>query len=607
MTIHPPVLFLGFASVLIPFAFVMASLWRGDYKGWVKPALPWSLFSIAIFGTGILMGGAWAYESLSFGGFWAWDPVENMSFVPWLLVLAGLHLHVVYKHTGHSLLATYIFYALGWLMVLYSTFLTRSGILGDTSVHAFTDLGMSGQLLVYAGAYLFPAIILIAIRYSSMPKQEKEEPLLSREFWMFIGALIMLLSAVQMTFTTSIPVWNKLFGLELAPPADVIAHYNNVQIWIALLAAMGSGFVLFLSYKTNRFSSFIKFVLISLVLSLIFGFLIAYGTEIEYIAYFGEHKIPFVSPYFLLLITSLFAAFAALFYMIFVIKGRVNNIGGSVSHFGFGIFLVGVLISQYKMHVVSLNNEGVNFGEGFEGKEMYENILLVRDSVYEMGGYQVVYSKRESSKISNVYQVDYKKTIGTKVVEQFSLSPYVILNERMGNSSNPSTKHYWDKDVFTHVVAASDLSTEKDSASIVSLALGDTTYLNRSMIVFESIDPKPKLDNQHEGMLAVKANLKIKDLKGLNESASPVFLINQKSSNEVSTIPYENKTLGIYVDIKKIDPDTKKFTFSVKEKNLQNDFIIMKAIVFPYINLVWLGGILTFLGALMSMWYRRKN
>ncbi len=164
MTIHPPVLFLGFASTLIPFAFVIASLWRKDFKGWVAPALPWALFSIGIFGTGILMGGAWAYESLSFGGFWAWDPVENMSFVPWLLILAALHLHLVYKHTGHSLFTTYLFYILGWLMVLYSTFLTRSGILGDTSVHAFTDLGMTGQLIIYMVFFVVVAFTLLFIR-----------------------------------------------------------------------------------------------------------------------------------------------------------------------------------------------------------------------------------------------------------------------------------------------------------------------------------------------------------------------------------------------------------------------------------------------------------
>src|SRR5258706_1279788 len=140
MTIHPPVLFCGFASVTIPFAFVISSLLRKDWDGWVKPALPWTLFSTAILGTGILMGGAWAYEALSFGGYWAWDPVENMSLVPWLVMIAALHGNFISRHTGHSIRTTYLFYIISFLLAVYPTFLTRSGIFGKESVHAFTQM-----------------------------------------------------------------------------------------------------------------------------------------------------------------------------------------------------------------------------------------------------------------------------------------------------------------------------------------------------------------------------------------------------------------------------------------------------------------------------------
>jgi cytochrome c-type biogenesis protein CcmF len=91
MVIHPPVLFLGFASTVVPFAYACAAMLRRNYREWIGPALPWALFSVAILGTGIMMGGAWAYESLSFGGYWAWDPVENASLIPWLTMIAGVH------------------------------------------------------------------------------------------------------------------------------------------------------------------------------------------------------------------------------------------------------------------------------------------------------------------------------------------------------------------------------------------------------------------------------------------------------------------------------------------------------------------------------------
>jgi cytochrome c-type biogenesis protein CcmF len=139
MTIHPPTLFLGFASTLIPFAYAIAGLWKKRYAAWLKPAIPWTFFGVMILGTGILMGGAWAYESLSFGGFWAWDPVENASLVPWLTFVGGAHVMLVARARNHSIGAAAILNIATFILILYSTFLTRSGILGDTSVHAFTD------------------------------------------------------------------------------------------------------------------------------------------------------------------------------------------------------------------------------------------------------------------------------------------------------------------------------------------------------------------------------------------------------------------------------------------------------------------------------------
>ncbi len=154
MVIHPPILFLGFASTIVPFAFAYAGLVTKDHS-WVKSAMPWGLFSMAILGTGIMMGAAWAYESLTFGGYWAWDPVENASLVPWLVLVAGIHTAMIYRHSGYSLKSTYLFYSLSFLLVLYSTFLTRSGILGDTSVHAFTSAGMNQQLLLFLSVFVW--------------------------------------------------------------------------------------------------------------------------------------------------------------------------------------------------------------------------------------------------------------------------------------------------------------------------------------------------------------------------------------------------------------------------------------------------------------------
>jgi cytochrome c-type biogenesis protein CcmF len=616
MTIHPPVLFCGFASVLFPFAFIIGSLIRKDYNGWVKPALPWALFSVAILGTGILMGGAWAYESLSFGGFWAWDPVENMSLVPWLFVVAGLHLHVVYKYTKHGLFTTFLFYILGFVMVLYSTFLTRSGILGDTSVHAFTDLGMTGQLLIYLGIFLVPSLVLLFVRWRGIPSPEKEEELLSREFWMFIGSLVLMLSALQMIFTTSIPVWNILFfdwlhllKSKLAPPEDVILHYNSIQIFLAIMIATGTAKIQFLAYKSSKLPTTFKPALYAALAAVLFTVGIAYGTHISFLQSYSVKgtQFQFVSTYYLLLLSAVYAAVSNLTYLFWVMKGNVKLSGGSIAHFGLGLFLVGVVISQYKKEVISINTQGENFGKEFNAKETAENILLLKDSVYKMGDFEVTYKGAKHTPPHHLHQVDYvKKDFKTgQVIEQFSLFPDLQKDEKRRQvSPNPDTKHYFSKDVFTHITAAPDEAQQKDSLTTHEVAVGDTFYNLNTYTVFTSITSQPTLpgDFDIEGKLMVGINLMTRTLAS-NEAAAaqPVYIIDTKNGNSVSTIPVHNPKLLMDFDVLKIDPQTKKVTVMVREKQKHTEYIIMKAIVFPFINLVWIGGIITFMGCLISM------
>ncbi|MEQ1678948.1 MAG: cytochrome c biogenesis protein CcsA, partial [Chitinophagaceae bacterium] len=249
MVIHPPVLFLGFASTIVPFAFAVAGLWKKLYGEWTKPTLPWALFSAAVLGVGIMMGGIWAYESLTFGGYWAWDPVENASLVPWMILISGIHTLLIYRHSGHSLKATHLFLILSFSFILYSTFLTRSGILGETSVHAFTDLGMNWQLLAFLLIFVAPALTLFFIRSKEIPTIRKEENASSREFWMFIGALVFFLSAIVIIGKTSLPVFNKVFGTKISPPEDPEFAYNSIQIYVAIIIALLTAIAQYLKYK----------------------------------------------------------------------------------------------------------------------------------------------------------------------------------------------------------------------------------------------------------------------------------------------------------------------------------------------------------------------
>ncbi|MEO6289519.1 MAG: cytochrome c biogenesis protein CcsA, partial [Ginsengibacter sp.] len=285
MVIHPPVLFLGFASTLVPFAYAMAGLWKKNYGGWTKAALPWALFSTCILGTGIMMGAAWAYESLTFGGYWAWDPVENASLVPWLVMVAGLHTLVIYNATGNSLRATYLFFILSFLLILYSTYLTRSGDLVDTSVHAFTSTGLGWQLRIFVLVLLIPSVVLFIKRYKNIPFIAKEESTYSREFWMFIGSLVFFLSSMFIITATSLPVINKIFNTNFAIGEDREFPYNPIQIFVAIVIGFLTATAQYLKYKDTARKYFLKKIALPTLIALFLSALISIFGGINYNTY----------------------------------------------------------------------------------------------------------------------------------------------------------------------------------------------------------------------------------------------------------------------------------------------------------------------------------
>lgn len=609
MVIHPPVLFLGFASTVVPFAYVFASMLRSDYDGWVKPGLAWSLFSAGALGTGIFMGGAWAYESLSFGGFWAWDPVENASLVPWLMLVAGIHTLLIYRYTKRSLGITYFFLAFSFILILYSTFLTRSGILGDTSVHAFTDLGMTGQLVIYLALLSIPAIGLIIYHISKMPKTDKEEPFMSREFWMFIGSLIFLIASIQITFDTSIPVWNTLFGSNLAVPADVVAHYNKVQIIIGILLAMGAASVQYLSYKRGKLSTYVKYLGATFIASFVVTVFIGFALEISFLMEYtvANISIKFISTYWLLILAGFFAVFSNMVYIFLVQRTKIITWAGSITHIGFGLFLVGILISQYKQEVISINKAGIDFGEGFDPDAKRENVLLVQGDTIPIGPYLVSYQGREIEGVNEYFKVDYiRKNNKGELVESFQLLPNAQINPSMGLVSNPSTKHYLTKDIFTHVTSIPEKPEELE-VERVEVAVGDTFFTSRHFVVLDTILPNPKFEgvNYSDTLVGIGGKLNIYSFDDQESSRIAGYLVNM-NSGMTESVEAEDKKAALTFNIVNFNPSNATMTIEFTDMNGKEDFIIMKAIMFPYINVLWLGAIITLLGFFFSAYRRIK-
>lgn len=596
MTIHPPTLFLGFALTVVPFAFAMAALMQKKITEWIRPALPWAFTGVMILGTGILMGAAWAYESLSFGGFWAWDPVENASLVPWMTLTASAHVMLIYSHRGKALLSTFVLSILTFFFILYSTFLTRSGILGDSSVHAFTDLGMTGQLVIYMLFFLFFALILLFINRKALTDHTEEEHFSSREFWMFIGTLVLVIGCLQITFTTSTPVFNKLFGTKLAPPTDPIDHYNQWQVPVAIFLCLLIGIGQFFRYKNTDWKMFWKKIKLSIVITLLIT-----GICAIFLGKYPPH-------YYALLFASVFAAVANLDYLIRTLKGRLSNAGASVAHVGIALILCGALISNSKKEIISRNMKNIDLGKDISNKE---NIMIEQKlDTLPMGSYYVSYTGSEKKGVNVYYTISYfslDKITGEKKKE-FDLKPFVQLNERMGNVAEPATRHFLTKDIYTHITYA-ELEDKKNPESVSDylppktqeLAAGDTFVTSNSFVIFQGINKNIDKKDLHlnDSDLVVGATLLVEDINKKLYNAEPLFMIKNFT---ILTREAEISDLGLKFSFDKIDPSNGKIQINVSEKKSnKKDFIIMKAIIFPGINILWIGCVLMIIGSLIAL------
>ena len=608
MVIHPPVLFMGFASTIVPFAFAIAGLWKKKYGEWTKPGLPWALFSAAILGVGIMMGAMWAYESLTFGGYWAWDPVENASLVPWLVLISGIHTLLIYKHSGYSLRATHLFFILAFGFILYSTFLTRSGILGETSVHAFTDLGMNWQLLVFLFIFVLPALILFFKRYREIPAIQKEESSSSREFWMFIGSLVFFLSALVIIGKTSLPVFNKLFGTKIAPPEKAEFAYNQIMVFVAIIIALLTAIIQYLKYKETGTKYFLKKIFIPTGIAAIAATLVLVFGKINY----EKEGAGFLVAIWIAVACSVFTIIANTAYIWLGLKGKLKLSGGSISHFGFGMVLLGILISSSKKEVLSNNINGIPAPLD-KNEDPRENLTLVKGLTVDMGKYSLTYEgdSAHPKKQLSFYKVRFKSKDGK---EEFVLTPNSFVNYKgnEGLMSNPDSRHYWNHDVFTYITSISNPDKKADTISIKpnNMKLGDSLFYSSGFIILQEVkkskDSLPVELFGKDGTLH-EARLKVHSKTGSVYSLAPKLAF---AKGEILALPDTLVAESLVLQLQKVNPDN-SIILGVKESNAVMDYITLKAYKFPFIRLLWFGVIVTALGIIISMVRRiqlnRKN
>jgi len=640
MVIHPPTLFLGFATTLIPFSFAIAGLWQKKYSEWVRPALPWAIFSGAILGLGILMGGYWAYETLNFGGYWNWDPVENAVYVPWLILVAAIHTMITYKNSESALKASLILVFAVFILILYSTFLTRSGVLGDASVHSFTDLGLNGQLLLYLWFFTLGAIVLSIVRWKHIPTSEKETSTYSREFWIFMGATTLCLMGFQVIIPTSIPVWNNIVGLfggssSLAPPADQISYYSKFQLWFAVAIGLLSAVGQFFWWKKMDMQQLKKELLTPFIITLLVFAAILQITILQ----FGGVENP---SYLVIAFAGAFTIVANTKILISLLKKSPGLSGGAVAHIGIGMMLIGIMFSSGYSKVVSLNNTGMLISKELSEDFNRENLLLFIHEPRTMAGYDIEYlGERVEPRDKNAYisknditptfnplkvvankDIDYngKRMYNAKdtfeiynentyyEVEfrkngkaEFVLFPRVQINEQMGNGfvASPDISHAFTKDLYTHVTLPISDEGKEDFGDVEEfrVKLNQEFFANDYVAVLQEINRIFEMDGiaLGENDVAVTAKILVKGERA-DYLAKPTFIIRDKLVGRVAD---NINDLGLRFTLINIHPETNDFTLGMEAR--QKDWIVLKALEKPYVNLLWLGTLVVMLGFSMAM------
>jgi cytochrome c-type biogenesis protein CcmF len=574
MAIHPPILFLGYAACLIPYAYAVASIVSLKEKAIIKIPVFWMVFSAFTLGAGLLLGGAWAYEDLTFGGFWSWDPVENASLIPWLLVIAGLH----FLLPGRYRRASEAFAFLPYVLVLFASYLTRSGVLSNASAHSFSGGQGAYELLFFTGIFLVVPFVLM-LRFKKNSHAKSAEYFLSREFWMFIGAIIIVLSAFQILFVTSVPALNHWFGLNIAPPVERISFYNGWQQWFGMGAALMIAATQFLVYGKNELRLFFKKMLFSAIIAFIVTICIAIVAS----------SIPWPSLVFLF--TLLFVVFASLDSLL---RNHTKkfNIAATITHLGVGVFFAGVVLTFTLQEYLST---------GDDNEENAGQQILVLGKIEPLKTGFVSYAGREKMNDKISYRLDFlhKAEDGNYYLD-FSLLPSLTEEKNMGPVFFPDTRKSIKEDVFVHLTHAEITSDEYSAGDKICICKGDTVSTKSGLIALDSIR-KRNIDNSDSFNISIKAYCRwIIPGKGSIKLEPEATIINDSDNWIYATCD----SLGLQL---RFDYSESADTAIITPYTRKTDYIIIRASIFPFINIMWIGAIIMEIGFILSLTKRFRK
>jgi cytochrome c-type biogenesis protein CcmF len=432
MTIHPPIIFAGFAALAVPFAYAIAALWRHEYQEWVVRVRPWAIYATTLLGFGLVLGGYWAYETLGWGGFWAWDPVENTSYFPWLFMAAAVHGLMLQVNRGRMTRWNPLLCALPFLLFVYGTFLTRSGVLAEVSVHSFDALAKSalGILLLMLGGGTLLTLGLWVWRFrlaqtSSTYQTGQTGWGFSREAAVRWGILLLILSALISLVGTSWPLIMKLIRGQ--PVSLQPTFYNQVHAPWVVVAAIVLAAAPMLRWSGMGLDDILQRLTKSWVMAVATGF--------------GLFFLGFREPITLLVVVLLaFAAYANLGAIWRRVRTSRVTIGGFLTHFGLAVGIIGLILSN-----------------AYEGKQ---RVIVIQGQDTMAFGYRWRYlGMTGDAQQFGDPRFDKHNRVRIEVArhgEKFIAEPRFYLDRRrMQNNSVvwPWIRRWWDHDLYVSFFA----------------------------------------------------------------------------------------------------------------------------------------------------------
>ncbi len=396
LALHPPMLYIGYVGSALPFALILSALIQGRLDStYILWSRPWTLIAWAFLTIGIVLGSWWAYYELGWGGWWFWDPVENASFMPWLVMTALVHSLSVSEKRNAFKNWTVLLAIFAFSLSLLGTFLVRSGVI--TSVHAFaTDPGRGLFILIFLAIVTGGSLILYALRASTIQKGNTFEPV-SRESSLLINNILFVAAAVTVLLGTTYPIFLDALNLgkiSVGPP-----YFNKVFVPIMILAVLVMALSPFIRWKKDSFSRItnnIKHIwVIIFLITLLFMFF-----------YFNNISIMLAIFLFCWIIIH------SVYLFIIRIKSKAklpfSFIGMLIAHIGAGVFLLGAsvvsqlsiekdveikinkpyVINNYKFLLKSVKNLKENNYVGLKAHlEVYKDNKKIYDSYPEKRQY----------------------------------------------------------------------------------------------------------------------------------------------------------------------------------------------------------------------------